>query len=62
MQKVKHSYNFKDKKEDPREIVKWCRRNFGDRGAGWDFYLTRGCVNIEIWEHKYEVMWKLWKE
>jgi hypothetical protein len=45
------------------ETIKWCRRNFGERGDGWDFHGRYGkkCA-IEIWSHRLIVMWKIWKE
>lgn len=49
-------------KRDPTTVLKWCRRNFGDRGDGWDF--SGGTKNIEvtIWSSKLQVMWELWQE
>ena len=48
-------------KGDAMTVIKWCRRNFGDRGDGWDF--TGGTKNIEvtIWSSKLKVMWELWQ-
>jgi hypothetical protein len=49
-------------KGDSRTIIKWCRRNFGERGDGWDFTAgTRG-VEVTIWSSKLLMMWKLWQE
>lgn len=48
---------------DPTETIKWCRRNFGARGDGWDFYGRHGKqYAVEIWSTKLIVMWKLWKD
>ena len=59
--KVQHVYDCKSKKEDPSVIVKWCRRNFGERGMGWDFLLTSGNVTIILWDDKFKTMYELWK-
>jgi hypothetical protein len=54
-------YDCKKKKEDPSVIVKWCRRNFGDRGAGWDFILASGNVTLIIWDDKLKFMYEMWQ-
>lgn len=59
--KVQYVYDCKKKKEDPTVIVKWCRRNFGERGMGWDFLLTSGNVTIVLWDDKFKTMYELWK-
>lgn len=59
--KVQHIYDCKSRNEDPSVIVKWCRRNFGERGVGWDFLLTSGNVTIIIWDDKFKTMYELWK-
>ena len=59
--RVQYVYDCKGKKEDPTLIVKWCRRNFGERGAGWDFLLTSGNVTIILWSDKFKTMYELWK-
>lgn len=60
--KVQYVYDCKAKKEDPINIVKWCRRNFGERGVGWDFLLTSGNVTIVLWDDKFKTMYELWKQ
>ena len=47
-------------KEDPTIIVKWMRRNFGERHQGWDFSLVGGCVTIELWDDKFITMYEMW--
>ena len=47
-------------KEDPSVIVKWMRRNFGERHQGWDFSLVGGCVTIELWDDKFITMYEMW--
>ena len=54
-------YDCKKKKENPTVIVKWCRRNFGERGVGWDFLLVSGNVTIVLWDDKFKTMYELWK-
>jgi hypothetical protein len=49
-------------KGDAKEIIKWCRRNFGDRGDGWDFVGGTKHVQLIIWSSKLLVMWELWQE
>ena len=48
-------------KEDPTIIVKWMRRNFGERHQGWDFSLISGCVTIELWDDKFITMYEMWQ-
>jgi hypothetical protein len=55
-----YTYDCVFRKEDPSVIVKWCRKNFGERGNGWDFYLNQGRVIIEIRDDKFKVMYELW--
>lgn len=59
--RVQYVYDCRGKKEDPAVIVKWCRRNFGERGMGWDFLLTSGNVTIILWNDKFKTMYELWK-
>jgi hypothetical protein len=54
-------HDCKKKKEDPSVIVKWCRRNFGDRGTGWDFILASGNVTLIIWDDKLKFMYEMWQ-
>ena len=48
-------------KEDPSIIVKWMRRNFGERHQGWDFSLVGGCVTIELWDNRLITMYEMWQ-
>ena len=43
-------------------IVKWCRKNFGQRGDGWDFTAGTPGVEIKIWDSRLKTMWELWQE
>lgn len=58
--KSQYTYDCVFRKEDPSVIVKWLRRNFGQRGNGWDFILNQGRVIIEIRNEKYKVMYEMW--
>ena len=48
--------------DDPVIFVKWLRRNLGNRGEGWDFTFHSGNVIIDIWEHRLQAMYEMWKE
>lgn len=50
---IKRYYKF-DKLENI-ERIKWCRRNFGQRGDGWDFTSTEIC----IWSSNLVTMYEL---
>jgi len=58
--RTQYTYDCDFRKEDPTKIVKWLRRNFGDRGTGWDFIFNKGCVIIEIWDPKLKTMYEMW--
>lgn len=58
--RIVYIYDCTFRKEDPTKIVKWLRKNFGERGCGWDFHFSKGCVIVEIWESKYKTMYELW--
>ena len=47
---------------DSAELIKWCRRNFGSRGDGWDFSGTVRNVEIAIWSSRLITMYRMWKE
>ena len=57
-----HFYDFRFRKEEPAVIVKWLRKNFGERGQGYDFTLNfkSGTVQIEIWDNKLKFMYEMW--
>lgn len=56
-----YTYDCIYRKEDPSVIIKWCRKNFGQRGEGWDFILNNGRIIIEIWNPKYITMYEMFK-
>ena len=59
--KTVYNRDCKYHKEDPVVIVKWMRRNFGERHHGWDFSLVGGCVTIELWDDKFITMYEMWQ-
>ena len=60
MRGKQYYYPYEAKRENPREIVSWLRRNFGQRGTGWDFQLSSGYVIIQVWDDKLQVIYELW--
>lgn len=58
--KTYYTYDYSYRNEDPAKLIKWCRKNFGERGMGWDFTISNGCVIVEIIDHKYKTMFNLW--
>ena len=49
------------RKIDELEYIKWCRRNLGDRGNTWDFWLAGGILYVEVWGDKEKFMYEMWK-
>jgi hypothetical protein len=41
--------------------LKWCRRNLGERYAGWDFWLAGNILYIEVWGDKAKFTYEMWK-
>ena len=61
----KKSYYYDTNKKgnaEPVVIVKWMRRNFGERGEGWDFTFCGGRVIIDIWSPRLQTMYEMWYE
>jgi len=59
--KITYMYNCsKPGNKSQSDIVKWCRRNFGERAIGWDFTTQGKNVIITIWDDKYKTMYELW--
>lgn len=63
MERTVYTYRYRERKENPDHIIRWCRRNFGNRGEGWDFILASfsGEVHIAIWDPKLEATYLLFK-
>ena len=49
-------------RDDTKEVIKWCRRNFGNRGDGWDFTAGKKHVQLTIWSKRLITMWMMWQE
>jgi hypothetical protein len=49
------------RKDYPNDHIKWCRRNMGERGIGWDFMWVSDLLMIEIWDDKLKFMYEMWK-
>mgnify|MGYP003350353866 CR=1 FL=1 len=60
--KIFHQIDLKFSKIEPNDYIKWCRRNFGDRGDGWDFTGGGKIVDVLIWSSKLITMWEIWQE
>ncbi len=54
-------YDYKAKKENPVDTLRWLRRNMGHRGVGWDFTTTSSIIAVNIWDERLEVMWLTFK-
>ena len=50
------------RKDYPNDHIKWCRRNLGERGVGWDFTFISNMLTIEIWDDKLKFMYEIWKQ
>ena len=53
--------DLKYRKINEVEHVKWCRRNLGDRGNTWDFWMAGGILYIEVWGDKEKFAYEMWK-
>ena len=53
---------FVIKDNDIKETIKWCRKNFGNRGDGWDFTAGTKHVQLTIWSSRLITMWTMWQE
>lgn len=54
--------NYIKSKQDGVIAIKWCRKNFGERGDGWDFFAAGRTVTFVIWSSKLVTMWELWQQ
>ena len=54
--------NCRDLKKSPEEVIKWCRKNFGERGNGWDFHLlySKNSIQLAIWDERIKFMYEMW--
>jgi hypothetical protein len=58
---ILHQIDLNFQKIDEREYIKWCRRNLGERGQSWDFWLAGGILYIEVWGEKEKFTYEMWK-
>lgn len=47
--------------KDSLTHIKWCRRNLGERGDGWDFAGSGKSLTIFIWSKKLQFMYEMWQ-
>ena len=59
--KTIYKIDYRFRKDYPNDHIKWCRRNMGARGTGWDFMWITELLVIEIWEDKLKFMYEMWK-
>lgn len=59
--RVLYKIDLQFRKIDEVDYIKWCRRNLGDRGDGWDFWLAGGILYIEVWGDKQKFTYEMWK-
>jgi len=61
--RVVYKIDLRHQKINEIEYIKWCRRNLGDRHAGWDFWMEIGnqMLYIEVWGEKQKFTYEMWK-
>ena len=59
--KIFHQIDLKFSKIEPNDYIKWCRRNLGNRGETWDFWLAGGVLYVEVWGEKAKFTYEMWK-
>lgn len=59
--KIFHKIDLNHEKVNPNEYIKWCRRNLGERGSTWDFWMAGGVLYIEVWGEKAKFTYEMWK-
>ena len=57
---TKHKTYVCDFNANREVILNWCRKNFGEPGNDWEFYLINNRLCIDIMNDKYKVMYELW--
>jgi hypothetical protein len=58
---IYHQIDLNVQNIDPHEYIKWCRRNLGERGNTWEFWLAGGLLYIEVWGDKAKFTYEMWK-
>ena len=56
-----HKIDLKFSKINETDYIKWCRRNLGERGLEWDFWLAGGIFYIEVKTEKSKFKYEMWK-
>ena len=56
-----HRIDLKFSKINEADYIKWCRRNLGERGLDWDFWLAGGILYIEVKSEKAKFAYEMWK-
>lgn len=56
-----HRIDLKFSKINETDYIKWCRRNLGERGLEWDFWLVGGVLYIEVKTEKAKFTYEMWK-
>jgi len=59
--KTIYKIDYRYRKDYLNSHIKWCRRNMGQRGSGWDFMWISDLLMIEIWDDKLKFMYEMWK-
>jgi hypothetical protein len=59
--KTIYRIDYRHRKDYPTDHIKWCRRNMGYRGNGWDFMWVSEMLIIEVWDDKLKFMYEMWK-
>jgi len=59
--KTIYKIDYRFNKGYPNDHIKWCRRNMGARGTGWDFMWISELLIIEICDDKLKFMYEMWK-
>jgi hypothetical protein len=59
--KTIYKIDYRFRKDYPNDHIKWCRRNMGHRGTGWDFMWVSELLVIEVWDDKLKFMYEMWK-
>lgn len=56
-----YSIDLRYRKINEVEHIKWCRRNLGERGNSWDFWMANKMLHIEVWGSKEKFIYEMWK-
>lgn len=59
--RILHTIDLAFSKIDVTEYIKWCRRNLGERGHNWDFWMAGNLLYVEVWGEKEKFTYEMWK-